>query len=443
LRAHRAVRSWLWTSALVTAMNACFFLMLLLAATLPVHVLQERVIEAFQDNALSLRDRLPFDTGAGWHQYNDCLILQMVSNPDRPLHKAIGPLVYHRPDFADFCSTVSDLLVNRVSAADLQEFRYTRYWHGHNALTGGMLYLWSVSELRRILTAGAYLSLVALAAVAWRQRSHARVLGLAFAVHGTLFWGLPYFAQSPSHGPGDIVVVSGFVVLLWACGRGVSRHSYQLLCAAFGAVLTYMEFLTGLLPTAAAFLVPVGYFAAVQAPGTGSCGPWRFALAGGAAFVLGVLLTVLIKQALALALLGPETIGAFTNNLVGYAQAPGVATQSRLVVAVETIVGSIRRWGRILTYGNQIAALLLFTTGAMMWGAALALACWTRSRDAWNALAVCVTGAAVILVWVVALPSHTVAHEYMVRIMIAPLALGWTAVIVQVLENRSVRETRQ
>ena len=427
------VRPWLVAITLVFGLNILFLLALLLAAAVPAEHLRERVVEAFDSGALSERDRLPFDTRIGWHQYNDCLILQMVANEGAAVPKALGPTVYYPGNFRHLCLTVSGLVRGELSPAAMDRFRYTRYWHGHNAVTGLALAVWQFATVRNIFRAAAYLSLLLLALVAWQSGPGLRMFGFTVALFGLLFWGLPYYAQSPSHGPGDTTVTLGLAALVAVLGRNTGVDRYVVLSSAFGAVVTYMEFLTGLLPTAAALLLPLGYLAAgpTSAERSGIAERWRFALAGLIGFGLGVTLTVAIKQLLAFGLFGGEVVDAFNNNLQYHTRQPEVGRDGRLLVAAHTTADLIRRWGRTLTYGSDAAARLLFGTAALAWIAALGLAIWRRSREALSLFLACAAGAALIYLWIVLLPNHTRHHPFMVRMMLAPLALAWIAVGLQ------------
>ena len=427
-------RSGLRAAAVVLGLNALFLAVMLLASMVPAEGLRERALQAFDDGSLSTQDRRRFDSRIGWHQYNDCMILQMISNDDRVLAKSLGPLVYYPEDFRGFCRAFSSLLQQELAAEELDSFRYTRYWHGHNALTAALLYGLEFATVRHILRAAAYLSLLVLALFALRSEPRLRTMGLILAFFGAAFWGLPYFGQSPSHGPGDTTIVLGFIVLLALARRGVSISSYQALCAGFGAVLVFMEFLTGLLPTAAALLLPFGYLAArPPEPSVDDVSArWRYALAGLVAFGLGVLLTALLKQVLAIAAFGPEVIDAFTNNLNFYLQDLDSGPRNRILMGFYAAMASVYRFGPILAYGSSAGAILLFGSSVAAWIGASVLARRSGSKDSVHALAACGAGAAVILVWILVLPTHTFYHPYMVRMMIAPLALGWIALALQV-----------
>jgi len=270
-------------------------------------------------------------------------------------------------------------------------------------------------------------------------------MGLIMALFGAAFWGLPYFAQSPSHGPGDTAVVLGFVILLAFAQRGLSTSSYQALCAGFGATLVFMEFLTGLLPTAAAILLPFGYLAARSAewsPGEVAA-RWRFALAGLVAFGVGVVLTVLLKQLFSIALFGAEVIQAFTNNLNYYVQDLERGPENRLLMGLYTLKTIVLKWGSLLAYRSGPGALVLFGSAIAAWGAAFLIAIRLSSERSAHFLAVCVAGAAIIMVWILVLPTHTFHHAHMVRMMIAPIALGWIALALQIQEFAHQRNNRR
>lgn len=407
---------------------------MVLTAAVPQEHLRERALQAFESGALSSEDYLRFDWRIGWHQYNDCLILQMISNEDGVLSQSLGPPVYYPEDFNGFCRAFRALLEQELTTEELNSFRYTRYWHGHNAVTTLLLYGLDFGTVRIVLRAMAYLSLLVLALVALRGSPQLRAMGLTMAFFGAVFWGLPYFAQSPSHGTGDAVVVVGFIVLLAAAQRGLSLPAYEMLCAGFGATLVFMEFLTGLLPTAASLLLPFGYLAARPATAASDYqgARWRFALAGIVAFGVGVLITALLKQALAVAVFGPEVLDEFTNNLSYYAQNVDSGPSNRILAGLYAGMASIYRFGPILTYGSLTATAILFGTSLAAWIAALVLARRSSIRGTIHSWLACFAGASVILVWIIALPVHTFGHPYMVRMMIAPIALGWIALALQV-----------
>src|SRR3990172_4279914 len=49
-----------------------------------------------------------------------------------------------------------------------------------------------------------------------------------------------------------------------------------------------------------------------------------------------------------------------------------------------------------------------------------------------GAFLACAAGATIIVAWVVVFPTHTFGHGwFMVRMMLAPLALGWVALLIE------------
>jgi hypothetical protein len=44
----------------------------------------------------------------------------------------------------------------------------------------------------------------------------------------------------------------------------------------------------------------------------------------------------------------------------------------------------------------------------------------------------CVAGAAIVVAWVAVFPAHSFGHGwFMVRMMLAPIALGWAALLIE------------
>jgi hypothetical protein len=292
-----------------------------------------------------------------------------------------------------------------------------------------------VGTYRRVLqmsVAGALLLLL----LAARYRSPAMTpIAASVVVFGALFWALPYYAQSPSHAPGDSFMLLGLAALLAWPDRLRRPERFVPFCAVYGAGIMYLEFLTGQLPIAAGLLLPIAYLMATT--GLAPVPPvhgWRFAAAGLLAFSVGVVLTIMIKQAFVLTLLGPEEWERFVTRLVRWtgttADPDYPPPDDRLITPLLTLM----RAGHWLTYHSKLAAAALYASAAAAWAAAgwfalRAPAAGGRARSDFLAFA---AGAAVIAVWVFVLPSHTVRHTpWMVRILLVPIALGWAAFIWQ------------
>ena len=99
-----------WMTALVVVVlaNAAFLMLGVWAATLPREPLAERVREAFASADLIENDWPWLESRRGTDQYNDCSILQMITNRDDDiLANAVGPLIYNKNHGeTDKCATL-------------------------------------------------------------------------------------------------------------------------------------------------------------------------------------------------------------------------------------------------------------------------------------------------------------------------------------------------
>jgi hypothetical protein len=433
IRAALAMSMLARTAVVVLVLNGVFLGLLLVAASVPADRLAERAMASFESGALSTTDWLPFNSDIGWHQYNDCVILQMISNDGSRFAKAIGPILYYPPEFRRFCGAFHQMLLDENYRTVLESFQYTRYWHGHNAVAAIILSFADFSALRVMLKAAMYISVLGLAVLAWLSPGSLRFFGIGMGGFLGLFWGLPYYAQSPSHGPGDMAVVLGFVGLVTLLRRGCLADTYLLACGAFGAVAVYMEFLTGLLPTAVAFLAPLSFVGAERA-GIGSgrrVDRWLFVALALAAFSFGAVLTVIMKQALATMIFGWPVIDAFSSSLQNYATNPDFGVENRLVGALYALATMVGRWGTILSYGSLVGAVALFVGSLSAWIAAGVLAIRSRSTSDLDRFFALALGAMLVFVWILLLPTHASGHPHMVRILVAPIACGWIALALQ------------
>jgi hypothetical protein len=441
------VRSWIRALSLVLLLNACFMAAALSVAGMPRDTVRERVREGFATGILVQHDWVSNDTRRGMHQYDECLILQMLTNaPAAPLTEALGPRNLTRNhSYSDYCRTLHELVVQRADVSEFTVFPYTRYWHGYLPATAGMLRVVSVDTARRALHGASYLSCLLLVAVSLRRRGLLRVTGAAIGGTAALFWGLPYYGQLFAHAPGDIVVMLGIAALVAAGHRLLREERLIMFSAAFGALVVYFEFLTGQLPTAVAFLFAAAYALASDAagsarPGTADGGrwfAWRTATVAVAAFAAGAALTLVIKQALAAAALGPGALSAFSGSLQRYM---GSAPAGHVPDVLRPF-SELYRWGRILTYNSTGGAAALFAASALAWlvaaAAALRLHLARHDRQTLPDLAALAVAASVIVVWVLVLQNHTFYHaRFMVRIAMVPVALSAAAAAWTVLRTR-------
>jgi hypothetical protein len=418
-------------------------------ATLSREPLAQRVREAFASADLIENDWPGLESRRGFDAYNDCSILQMISNhDDHILANAVGPLIYNKNHGeTDKCATLRKIVNQGPNAAPYLVFRYTRYWHGYDPVTAALLLVFDVGNAREGLRIALYAALILLGAAAGTRHRGLFAVGASIAITGALFWAVPYFGPNFSHAPGDILVILGVAALLHWRERLSRLATLVPFCAVYGAGVVYLEFLTGQLPTAMGLLFPTAYLIARlrSAPDDQPREAWHFAAAALMAFVLGALLTVAIKQILAVAIVGPEALRSFLVYLRRYVNPSPGASLSHFRVTWsspdDSIVWSSLRAiyvvlgeGYVLTYGSRTAAALLYAAGALAWLSAGYLAFRRAARSASSDLLAMATGIGIVVAWTLSFQTHTTLHKFwMVRMMLVPLSMGWGALAWQLI----------
>lgn len=444
-----APRPWVKALTLVILVNAAFLLLALWVAILPRAPLMERVREAFASGDLIENDWPWLDSRRGFDQYNDCSILQMITNrDDNILAAAVGPLIYNKNrGETDKCATLRKIVNEGSTGAPYLVFRYTRYWHGYNLVSAALLLAFDLGQVRKVLTLTLYSALVLLVVAARTRYRGLFAVAASIAVTGILFWAVPYFGPSLTHAPGDIFVVLGLACLLLWRQRLSSLATLVPFCAVYGAGVVYLEFLTGQLPTAAGLLFPTAYLVARARPEPDNQPrqAWRFALAGLMAFALGGILTIVIKQILAVAIVGPDALGAFLEYLGRYVNPSPSASLRHFgetwssphhsiiwstLKSLYVVLGE----GYILTYGSTPAAVLLYSAAALAWLTAGYLAFRRPVGWASSDFLAFAAGASIVVAWTWSFQTHTTIHKFwMVRMLIVPLSLGWGALAWQLI----------
>ena len=420
-------RGWLRPIAravAVTALANLAFLILLIAGQGADEAVAARVRAAFAAGDLGTVDFLAFDWRHGWLQYNDCTVLQMLTNRHRSrLLGALAPRVfYENDDWRNQCAVLRALVVDGRDPATLHVLHYSRYWHGYNALTSFALRWMDLRGLRRVLSGIVWMAIGMLGLAACRSGGHRRRAGLAIAVAAGTVWAVPYFSPGLTGGPGDAALVLALVPIV-AWPRTTARLGFIVPYAAgFGAVVVFLEMLTGQLPVAVAWLAAVTLAAARdRAEPAGDVAPVVLALSAANAFCLGAISTVIAKQILSITLAEPRAGADFLDQLEFYMRAPsGYATGHGLVASFARLA----RASNVLAFGSRWAGYGLLLGTGLAW-----LAAATRARGADRARALdllLLLGAALAPVaWVIMLPQHAYIHaSFMVRILIVPISLA-------------------
>ncbi len=426
------MKPWLKASALTLVLNFAFLAISFSATLVPQVTIAERVRQAFASGELGESDYLRYDANRGSHQYNDCNILQMMSNPDASrAGRAWGPWIHYRNSSAsDACATLRALVVDGRNRAEFLSERHTRYWHGYIPVLSALLFVTDISSARRLLQASTYASVLILLLAGFRQRRFLPLTG-AVAFGGLFFWGLPYFGQGFSHAPGDTMVMLGIASLVfWP--RRLTRTGLLLpFCAGFGAIIVYFEMLTGPLPTAAGLLFPTVYLVS-RVANTQDDRVWvhlKHATGALTAFGLGATITLAARIGLAALAVEPSGLNAFFGNLAAYTA--GTDGDFPLPAFFHPLWLLVRS-GRVLTYWSPWGMAVLYLSSLAAWLSSLWIARGRGTCWAWSDLGAFAVGAAAVPAWSLLLPAHTAMHAgFMARIMIVPVSLSWALLFWQ------------
>ena len=225
--------------------------------TLPDHrdVIAARVRSAFATGDLGAEDYYRFDSRRGYMQYNDCLVLQMLSNPEpsRP-ERALAPKLFHNDAWVGQCSLLRELIEEKVDPKSLRLLRYVNYWHGYNAVAAFALQSMELRTLRRMIVGAVWAAIGLLALVAWRSGRYVRRTGVTIALTAATVWAVPYFSPGLTQGPGDALLILGLAGLAAWPQMAVRPAALVPYAAGFGAVVGFFEMMTGQYPVAAAWL---------------------------------------------------------------------------------------------------------------------------------------------------------------------------------------------
>jgi hypothetical protein len=425
--------------AAVVLLNALFLCVALYSASIPTTHVAFTARHAFETGALTDDNFLKADRERGYHQYNDCLIIQLIVNDVSLFDDALAPLARSNSDWTVMCAALRGIVAEGTTNFEVS-FGYTRYWHGYVPIATFLLSVFDLDAARTVLKSLVYLSLLGLALSALRAPTEAKIFTASVAGASALFWAVPYFGQSLAHAPGDAFLMLGLAGFFFFSDRMCVRRALLPYSATFGAGVAYLEFWTGQLPTAAGFLFVAAYLAVVMhhAPGKRLIDAWIAAGVSVLAFLAGAAFSVVSKQALAIMLTDAPVLALFMEQLSYYS---GVDSSTRWA-------GS---WGRLsgfllllsesatLTHWSKRGALLL-GIGAMGAWVGAGLLAWYRSSEGLRPvsdLLAFATGSAAAFVWPVIFSTHTAIHaEYMSRILILPVALGVAVLMIQSRKRR-------
>jgi hypothetical protein len=421
----------------VFILNILFLLAAIYVASWSTNDVVTNVKSAFAHGDLVDQDFLTSgDALRGVNQYNDCVVAQLIIT-DSPnlLEKALAPKLYVSDNsYSDVCRTLRSIVYGEAQTSNWYADRYARYWHGYIPISAVLLRVMELHSVRTCLKLFVLMSLALLSVAAIRSGGSSSILGLSISISGALFWGIPYYGQGLSFAPGDGLLILGLAAMLLFRRSLSNVNAVAPFCSGFGALTAYFDFLTGALPIAAGWLFVAAYLIRDDRDDDRSKpnrNAWQFAVTALLSFAVGAGLTVVIKQVLAVVLVGDDVVQPFFANLHLYT---GLSTASRSYVSP---FAALLRNGYILTYYSESAALaLLFATG-IAWLAAAHFAYRSGAASLTSNFFAHIVGAVSVPAWVLLLPTHTSIHAFsMARILIVPIALGWGALAIQLVATR-------
>lgn len=331
--------------------------------------LVRKIQSAFANGDLVNSDWLDSDKVRGSNTYNECLILQMaINDAGSATQKALEPKIYVKDNYREGCATLKRIVFRQADYSALHADTYARYWHGYVPIASAILRFTGVAGMRVCLRAGVYLSLLILLIISMRAGRIFAPLGGAIALVGATVWALPYYGQNISYAPGDAAVILGITAIIARRRQLSSLSRFGAICTAYGAVIVYLDFLTGQIPTGAGFLFATGYaLGSWQADERDDAAlrGWRFAIVGLVALIVGAVVSVLFKQALVLWLSGPEGGRHFVNNLEFYT---GVDTNGESGLSLYGHAFAIlAHHSYVLTHNRIWAGKLLIVGSCIIW----------------------------------------------------------------------------
>ena len=414
----------------ITVLGNLLFLALMVAAQGDPRVIITRVRTAFATGELGTKDFLRFDARRGWFQYNDCIVLQMLTNQDPSrFERALAPKVFYKSEaWEDQCAVLRALVEEGVDPNTLLLQRYVRYWHGYNAVAAFALRGMELRSLRRMLSGAVWVAIGILALAACRSGTRVRRTGLIIALTAATVWAVPYFAPGLTEGPGDALLLLALAAIAAWPRMAVGFGTIVPYAAGFGATVVFFEMLTGQLPIAIAWLAALTLAAGRDEGRLGNVAAPTVTLAAVTAFGLAAAATVVAKQIMAALLAEPQAGEAFLTQLGFYM---GVPESEGNWPGILLPFARLMQQSKMLTFGKTLAGYVLVAATGLIWLAAAIRGWCERYSERGRDVLILVSAALIPVAWVFLLPRHTYIHAtFMVRMLVvpislAPLALCW------------------
>lgn len=389
-------------------------------------------------------DSYPTNMLAGRDQYSDCIAAQLaVLGGADAASDAVAPRLLSPeqvgPDMRPIRQYPCQALKRYVESGYPQapSATYTRFWQGSASLLAVGLATMPVDVYRALLLMTA-LGLIALTAVLAALADKRLLIAMApLLLASALFGGQIGYGQLFSYGPPQIALWI-FAAAIIALRRHWTHERLILLAVLSGATEAFLDQIISVPLIAASFLIVAG-LVIQHRDGTP---PVRQAIASMATLMLawafGFAGTYAMKLLLSVVLLGWAPLQEFLQQLAfragtvdpefGYTPDHPPSRLFLLWVDILALAGNFWRLG-FASDDSGILNYLALLFGAAGWVTAILRRARGAAEDRARALAAgipYIAAALFLLIWVIALPEHTMRHAFfMVRSAMIWLIGGW------------------
>src|SRR5258708_16753972 len=305
---------------------------------------------------------------------------------------------------------------------DPQSGYYHRYWHGNVAITSFLLSVFDVRQARLALINASYFLFMLIPVLAY---THSKALGIVLGVicgFGIWFSGLPYHGQTFAYAPAFIWSQIVVLPVLWFRRTLLPDETFVLLGLVSGAIAAFVEPMSGAFVMGGCLFFLTLYFSQTETGRRREA--FRTAATALAAFMAGVICSLLFKQTIAALFFGwDQTFGVLLTKLWWRMGLTG-----ERVTALQ-VVGALKVNVGYLTFGSPwLSKLLVYGSVTAFLAGSIFVAIDIR-RNRWSDRFfdyIAVLGSMVMIpLWSLVLPSHTVIHAWItVRLLYIPLALS-------------------
>lgn len=437
----------------IFAINALFLGVRFADNLVPKETVKAALRAGYADGSMSLAS-YPTNRMMGRDQYSDCIAAQLaVLGGSTPARDAIAPRLLSieqvgadlRPMRHNACVELKIYLDGRWRLEP--QATYTRFWQGSASLLAAALTILPVDGYRALLL-NLTLGLIALTAIVAALTRRELLIALAPLLFASfLFNGQIGYAQLFSHGPPNIALWTVAATLV-ALHRHMTRERLILAALLSGAMEAFLDQIISVPLVAGSFLIVAGLISQnrTEQQSAGRMAGIMTALVF--AWISGFAGTYAVKLLISMLLLGPAPMQDFMAQLafrVGTADPElgyQVGHHSRLALFGHNAVDlMIRTWRLGYANPNFLGCLTLFVFALAGWLVAICRILSQPRKDRARMLTAgipYIVAAIFFLLWVIALPEHTMRHAFfMVRSIIFWLIGGWGWLFAMKLMPRS------